>query len=229
MVQYAASYEPDADFVDRPFIDGHNGRPYINTAPNVPVTTTFTLSGTAASLGAGYSNGQQVYQNVSTSSSNGAVRLTAPFDSRLLVPGRGGQLIETVQADVDGKVLTFRSRTAIREVHLRLVLQVHETARGNRRAPFEISNKADGSSTLRVRVLCDHNAAISGVATVGSFTDTQSATCGAGGRAKLTYSVPNAATPTKGTGTVTVTSTYRGASKRRIVSFHYAHKVGTRA
>ncbi len=190
---------------------------YINTAPNVPVTTTFTL------------NGATVYQNVSTSSANGSVRLKAPFSSTLLVPGKGGRLLETVQANVDGKILTFRSQKAIREVNLRLIVQVQETTRGNRRAPFEISNKANGSSKLTVLVLCDPNAAISGAASVGSFTNTQTATCGKGGRAKLTYSVPNSTSPTKGTGTVTVTSSYRGASKTRIVNFHYTHKFGKRA
>jgi len=203
---------------------------YINTAPNVPVTTTFTISSTkVGNLGSGFTNGQQVYQNLSTSSITGSVRLKVPFSSTLLIPGKGGLLLETVQANIDGKVVTFNSRKAIREVNLRLVVQVQETTRGNRRAPFEIGNKAGGSSALTVLVLCDPKAAISGAATVGSFSLTQTATCGAGGRAKLKYSVLNSTAPAKGTGTVAVTSSYRGATKTHTISFRYSHKPGKQA
>ncbi|HZS88307.1 MAG TPA: PQQ-binding-like beta-propeller repeat protein, partial [Chloroflexota bacterium] len=204
----------------------------ILTAPGAVVTTTFVISGSAGSLGAGWSNGQSFFQNVSTASATGVVHFGVPISSTLLIPGKGGVIKVTVQSNTGGKTTVFRTSKAVREVRLRLVLQPQETTRGNKRSVFQLAHKTTGTSLFAVLALCDPNASASATASFPSDGTGTNLTagpniCGPGGRTKFKFNVPNSVTaPTTGhnTGLVTVTSTYRGATITRSIKFTYSRK-----
>jgi hypothetical protein len=202
----------------------------ILTAPGATVTTTFVISGSAGSLGAGWTNGQVFYQVVTTADAKGGVHFGVPISSTLLIPGKGGSIKVTVQSNTGGKTTVFKTSKAVREVRLRLLLQAQETTRGNRRAVFQVSHKSTGSSLFTVLALCDPGAGLSATASLpadGTGANLPAtATCGAAGRAKLKFSVPdNIATDSAHRfGLVTVSSSYRGATLTRAITFTYSRK-----
>jgi hypothetical protein len=210
----------------------------ILTAPGAVVTTTFAISGavgslgTAADGGTAYSNGQVFFQNVSTASATGGVHFGVPVTSTLLIPGKGGVIKVTVQSNTGGKTSVFKTSKPVREVRLRLLVQPQETTRGNRRATFQVSHKTSGTSLFTVLALCDPNSHVSGTAALpsdgtGANLSVGPITCGAGGRAKLKFNVPNNITTDSAhrVGLVTVTSQYRGATITRSIKFTYSRKV----
>lgn len=203
------------------------------TAPNINVglvvTTGKSTNPHTSGLEPAYVVGTVIYTGNVNSNAKGIATFTFPVTSTVLIPGQGAIIVKTVTMQAPGAstTSTLKTSAAIREVRLRLLVQNEETTRGNKRAAFVIG-KPHGTvttSTFTARVLADAGASVSGTLTIGGSTLTAGPkAAGTGGRTSLKFAVPDATTPKSGTASVSVTSTYRGATITRTINFHYNTK-----
>jgi hypothetical protein len=183
----------------------------------------------------GFAPGTVIGTYDTTANAKGITTFTFPINSTLLIPGQGAIISKTVTIQAPGSTTTstLKTEAAIREVRLRLVAQPQETTRGNKREVFVIgkSHATNTNSVLSVLVLADPGATVSG--SLGLFgTVPMTATAGPGGRVKLKFTVPDAdgpgfnpnGTPKTATTTLSVTSTFRGATITRTLNVTYQNK-----
>lgn len=201
-------------------------RLHVTTAPGSVVTVTEVISAPVGALdSSGFSSGQTFFQATKTAGATGVATFTLPISASLFTPGKGGTVKVTVESNTGGKFTFYRTIVAVREINLRLLIQPQETTRGNKRSVFQLGHLKGGTSTYTALVLCDKNAALTANLTLGNYVSgPKIATCGAGGRAKFKFSVPNNVAPAKGKGTISVTSAYRSATITRSATFTYSSK-----
>ena len=180
-------------------------------------------------------------------SSDGHVLISVPIASQLLIPNRAGNIKLYVSASTSSaagyKPLTYAGGfISLKEVGLKLLVQPQETTRGDKRALFVLgrikantpannpsNNPRFDTTQLTVLVLADQGAHIGGTVTFGDpsdggFTQTVPGATGPGGRVKLRFQVRDSVAPRAGLATLSVTSSFRGASVTRIVRFGYGSK-----
>lgn len=112
------------------------------------------------------------------------------------------------------------------------MIQAKESTLGNKRQVFLLGSPPGGTSTLRVPVLAEKGAHITGTFAAASLAvpltvANQPLTAGPGGRAMLTFAVPNSIAPPRGShaaGTLTVQSTFRGATLTRNLTVTFGRR-----
>ena len=195
------------------------------------ITSAFSAFGTAATPFFNVTGNAASYTQTNPSTHNsstyGLYTVAIPVVSDMLVPGKGARIGVVVTVGTTGHTQTYKTSFPIQETRTRLVIQPQETTRGNTRQVFQLGH-AHGTtvtSTFTVKAVVDPGASATATVTIGSYTNTTAAViAGPGGRVTFKWSVPDNVTPSKGTGTVSVTSTFRGATVTRHIGFSYGTK-----
>jgi hypothetical protein len=171
--------------------------------------------------------------STSHTNGNGSVNWYAnflvPLWSNLVIPGRGITVERKVY--ING-LLIITSDYKVRETRLRLVIQANETTRGDKRAVFVLSRPHPGNTTsvFTATVVADKGAAIAGTLTfpmgtgISPLIYTATGTAGAGGRIHLKFMVHDGTIPGAGQATLSLTSTFRGATITRTAQVLFRQK-----
>jgi hypothetical protein len=202
-----------------------------NANVGLVVTTGKSSNPHASGLEPAFATGTVIGTYNTNANAKGIATFTFPISSTLLIPGQGAIIIKkvTIQAPGSASTSTLSTEAAIRETRLRLVLQPQESTRGNQREVFVIgkAHATNTNSVLTVLVVADAGASESGQLVIGGNTiNAGPVVAGPGGRAKLKFTVPDSTTPLTGSAkaTLTVTSTFRGATVTRTLTVTYQHK-----
>ena len=205
----------------------------IITSPGATVVTGAVISGTAAALGTAsdggtaHASGTQFFTDTQTADGDGSVLVRVPLGADLLRPGYGARVLLRVDSTSGAITTEYRTSLSLRESRLRLLAVATSTTRGGQRRVFQLGHQSAGYSTLHVLVIANPGAHITAqVLFASSPAISVAATIGPGSRALLAFKVPNAYAPPAGIGAaiVSVSSSFRGASVTRTISFTYRRR-----